>query len=94
MKKADGPVDSHKCHRQNRVVHKGEPKIFSQFRFETFSSYTHTTPLASVKTLLLLVPHIVSSEASFTACKKVEEEKPPVIEIFQRLQLNLLIHSN
>ena len=25
MEKADGPVDSHKCHCQNWVVHKGEP---------------------------------------------------------------------
>ena len=74
MEKADGPVDSHKCQRKNWVVDQGEPK-FVQILIWPFCSYAHTIPLTSVKALLLLLSHIVSSEASFETCKKVEEQK-------------------
>ena len=73
MEKADGPVDSHKCQRKYWVVDQGEPK-FVQILIWAFCSYAQTIPLTSVKTLLLLLSHIVSSEASLTACKKIEEQ--------------------
>ena len=90
VEEADGPVDGHECQCQYRVVDKGEPKQHFQILILT---YYHITPLASVQTFLLLLPHIVSSEASFKTCQNVET-KLPVVEALQCLQLNLLIHGN
>ena len=92
VEEADGPVDGHECQRQYRVVDKGEPKHF-QTLILAFKTNYHITPLASVQTLLFLLPHMVSSEASFKTCQNVET-KLPVVEALQCLQLNLLIHGN
>ena len=93
VEEADGPVDGHKCQCQYRVVDKGEPKQHFQILILAFKTNYLITPLASVQTLLLLLPHIVSSEASFKTCQNVET-KLPVVEALQCLQLNLLIHGN
>ena len=93
VEEADGPVDGHECQCQYRVVDKGEPKQHFQILILAFNTNHHITPLASVQTFLLLLPHMVSSEASFKTCQNVET-KLPVVEALQCLQLNLLIHGN
>ena len=92
VEEADGPVDGHECQCQYRVVDKSEPKHF-QILILAFKTNYLIAPLASVQTLLLLLPHHVSSEASFKTCQNVET-KLPVVEALQCLQLNLLIHGN
>ena len=68
MEKADSPVDSHKAHRQNGIVHQSEPKIDILIQV-----LVQIRPLASLQALLFLLPHIVSSEAVFKACQGLRQ---------------------
>ena len=72
VEEADGPVDGHECQCQYRVVDKGEPKHF-QILILAFKTNHHIKPLASVQTFLLLLPHIVSSEAGIKPCQGLNQ---------------------